>query len=230
LEQTANTRIESADGAEGRGAESDADSEVGSADESDTEDEFVQFPESQEVNDGRADAEDATQWDGEMHVEEQEEGETIRRLGSGCRQHHNRTAGCRRAQSGVAEQFGSLAERQLHAGGPNQDTQRSQEQSPPIGIENETSDGRTKAEKRKAMTVIRHRQRDRKRRAEKTISLIGHDQRQRELQVIVGAGISSQEHRSMAPWEHRGILGHTRGGGRQDAAAAGGGQDGACRR
>ena len=121
------------------------------------------------------------------------------------------------------------SKRQLRAGGASQDTQRSQEQSPPTGVENERSDERTKAEKRKAMTTIRHSRRNRKIRAEE-ISLVGHDQYQRDLQVIVGAGISPREHRSMVPWEHRGILGLTRGGEGQDAAAAGGGQDGAWRR
>ena len=108
LGRTANTRTEPIDGVDGGGAESDEDSESGSAAESDTE-EFAQFPESQDVNDGRADTEDVTPWDREMRVKGQDVGETIRRLGSGCRQHHNRTAVCKRAQkSWVAEQLGSL--------------------------------------------------------------------------------------------------------------------------
>ena len=52
------------------------------------------------------------------------------------------------------------------------------------------------------MTAIRHRRRDRKRRAEE-ISLVGHDQRQRDLQVIVGAG------RSIGAWFHGSIAGYS---------------------
>ncbi len=186
----------------------------------------MQFPESQEVNDGRADAEDATQWDGEMHVEEQEEGETIRRLGSGCRQHHNRTAVCRRAKSGAAEQLGSLEERPVHTAGVTRIRQMSEEQGNPRNrVENETADGRQRAEngqsdertaaKRKATTSNRNCRKNRKKAQE--LSIGGQDQSQQDLQLIIGEDLSSQANRSSAvPWEHRGILGHTREGGGQE--------------
>ncbi len=203
--------------------------------------------------------EDATPWDTDARAETPGEGVTVCRTGARHRNSNGRTNGNRenRGPNREEQRSGPAAgiapdsqrqvdpgehqraeneqsdgnKRQLRAGGANQDTQRSQEQSPPTGVENETSDGRTKAEKRKAMTAIRNRRRDRKIIRAEEISLVGHDQYQRDLQVIVGAGISPQEHRSMVPWEHRGILGLTRGGGGQDAAAAaGGGQDGAWRR
>ena len=203
------TPAEPSDGTDDTGVESGESMEEESTAQSVTEDEFAQFPDTAEEKDGRADEEDATPWDRYAREAGHDEEETkIRHWGVlRCRNNHTNT------------------ERQLRAGGANQDTQRSQEQSPHTGVETET-----KAEKRKAMTAIRHRRRNRKLRAEE-ISLVGHDQRHRDLQVIVGAGISPQEHRSMmVPWEHRGILGHTRGREGQKAAAAGGGQDGACRR
>jgi hypothetical protein len=84
-------------------------------------------------------------------------------------------------QGCVVEQRRAAEERYGNATGAHQDGQRTAEQnSHPGVVENEATDGRTKTAKRKAMTAIRHRRRNRKIRAEE-ISLVGHDQYQRDL-------------------------------------------------
>jgi hypothetical protein len=93
--------------------------------------------------------------------------------------------------------------------GAHQVGQKTEEQNSHLGGENETTGGRTKTAKRKVQNTNSNRRRDRKRVRE--ISIGGHHQNQRDLQVIIGEDLSAQVNRSDAvPWEHRGILGHTR--------------------
>ena len=118
-------------------------------------------------------------------------------------------------QGCVVEQRRAAEERYGNATGAHQDGQRTAEQNSHAGMENEATDGRTKTAKRKVATANRHRQRDRKRARE--ISIGGHHQNQRDLQLIIGEDLSAQVNRSSAvPWEHRGILGHTREGKEQE--------------
>jgi hypothetical protein len=77
-------------------------------------------------------------------------------------------------------------------------------------VANERSDRGTAA-KRKATNVNRNCKRTRRRAVKATFS--DCNQSQRALQVVVGAGICSQAQLGVVPWEHRGMLGNTRGGG-----------------
>ncbi len=65
--------------------------------------------------------------------------------------------------------------------------------------------------KRKAKSDARNRARNNKR-ARKPTSSSGSYQNQRELQLLVGGGPPTQATNTAVPWEHRGLLGHTRGG------------------
>ena len=75
----------------------------------------------------------------------------------------------------------------------HQDGQRTAEQNPHPGVENEATDGRTKTAKRKVATANRNGRRDRKRARE--ISIGGHHQNQRDLQLIIGEDLSAQGNR-----------------------------------
>jgi hypothetical protein len=112
---------------------------------------------------------------------------------------HKRTAVCRRAQSGVAE-LGSLEERQVYAVGAKQHS--------PLSGGNQLSADQAK---RKAKSDARNRARNNKR--ARTAMSNGSHQSQRELQILVGDGTHQQDTNATVPWDHRGLLGQTRGGG-----------------
>ena len=242
--QTAATAsAEQVDGVGSENAVADDDSEDG---ESETEDEFAQFQESQEHTSGRADedAEDMTPWEGAEGTKDRDKEATTRRTGARHRNGHmssadsnkeDRTAmmeTCRapserqeltaraevaimKKQGCVVEQRRAAEERYGNATGAHQDGQRTAEQNSHPGVENEATDGRTKTAKRKVATANRNCKRDRKRARE--ISIGGHHQNQRDLQLIIGEDLSAKVNRSGAvPWEHRGILGHTREGREQE--------------
>ena len=192
------------------------------------------------------DEEDMTPWEGAKCTEDRDEETTTRTTGARHRNGHmssdNRNTEDRAAmtetrgapgerpeltawaeiaimekQEGcVVEQRRAAEERYGHAtGAHHQDGQRTEEQNSHTEVENETTGGRTKTAKRKVATNSRHRRRDQKRVRE--ISIGGHHQNQRDLQLIIGEDLSAQVNRSGAvPWEHRGILGHTREGREQE--------------
>ncbi len=218
---------EQLDLADGEGADSDGVSYDESETDSATEDEFAQLPESQAERNGRAedeDEEEATPWDADARAEAPDEGVTVRRTEERHRNNHGRTNGNREnrgpnreeQRSGPAAGTAADSQRQVdpgaHQRAVNQDGQMSEEQNSHPGVENETKDGRTKTAKRKFTTANRNCRRDRKRLRE--ISIGRHNQNQQDLQLIIGEGLlSPQVNRSSAvPWEHRGILGHTREG------------------
>ena len=91
------------------------------------------------------------------------------------------------------------------------------------GVANERSDRGTAA-KRKATNVNRNGKRTR-RRAVKATSSSDWNQSQRALQVVVGAGVCSHAQLGVVPWEHRGMLGHTRGGGGEHSFSMRGAED-----
>ena len=72
-------------------------------------------------------------------------------------------------------------------------------------VENETADGR-QAAKRKATNANRNHKRTRRRAA--GAPTVVSSQSPRELQLIVGEPANN---RNTVPWDHRGMLGHTRG-------------------
>ena len=73
------------------------------------------------------------------------------------------------------------------------------------------------AAKRKAKSATKHRKRDNKRaRVEVHAATVGRDGTQHGLQLIVGDDPSTPiQIVGAVPWEHRGLLGRTRGGGAQ---------------
>ena len=183
------TLAEPLDGADGGGVESDESMEEESTAESVTEDEFAQFPDTAEEKDGRAEEEETTPWNRDAREAGHDEGETtIRHRGIRCRKNH--TSG------------NFLEDRQMHVVRTNQGSQLS-------GALQGSQISANQA-KRKAKSDARNRARNNKRARKPTSS--GSYQNQRELQLLVGGGPPTQATNTAVPWEHRGILGHTRKG------------------
>ena len=182
----------------------------------DTEDELAQFFESQAEMDGGADeGKDAIPWDGDAHTADRDEGASKQRTRARRISSHGSATDTTEKQGYVVEQRRTAEEQYENATGAHQNGQSLEEQDSHPGVENETTDGRTKTAKRKVATANRNRQSDRKRARE--ISIGGHHQNQRDLQLIIGEDLSAKVNRSGAvPWEHRGILGHTREGREQE--------------
>ena len=146
---------------------------------------MAQFLESPEEMDGGADeGEDATPWDGDAHTADRDEGAPTQRTRVRRIRSHGIATDTTEKQGCVVEQRRAAEERYGNATGAHQDGQRTAEQNSHPGVENEATDGRTKTAKRKVATANRNRQRDRKRARE--ISIGGHHQNQRDLQLIIG--------------------------------------------
>ena len=203
---------EQLDVADGEGADSDRDSADDCETDSAPEDEFAQLPESQAATDGRAaeeEEEDATPWDTDARAEAPGEGVPVRRTGARHRNSNGRTNGTRENRGPNREE-----QRSGPSAGTASDSQRQVDPGAHQRTENGQSDGRTAA-MRKATTSNRNRRKNRRKAQEPSIG--GQDQSQHDLQLIIGEDLSSQANRSSAvPWEHRGILGHTREGGGQE--------------
>ena len=154
--------------------------------------------------------EDATPWDADARAETPDEGVTVRRTGKRHRNNnHGRTNSNRETRGPSREE-----QRSGPSAGTASNSQRQVDPGAHQRTENGQSDGRTAA-KRKATTSNRHRRKNRRKAQEPSIG--GQDQSQHDLQLIIGEDLSSQANRSSAvPWEHRGILGHTREGGGQE--------------
>jgi hypothetical protein len=154
--------------------------------------------------------EDATPWDADARAETPDEGVTVRRTGKRHRNNnHGRTNSNRETRGPNREE-----QRSGPSAGTASNSQRQVDPGAHQRTENGQSDGRTAA-KRKATTSNRHRRKNRRKAQEPSIG--GQDQSQHDLQLIIGEDLSSQANRSSAvPWEHRGILGHTCEGGRQE--------------
>jgi hypothetical protein len=135
-----------------------------------------------------------TPWDGDARAEDQDIGEPVQRTGVRQRNSRENRGGV------VVEQRGHHKEQPESPAGGGQGNHLREEPGSHQRVENENSAGR-QAAKRKAKTNDRHRKRDQKRRTEVTTT--GYSQKQRELQLIVGEGISREENYNTVPWEHR---------------------------
>ena len=183
--------------------ESDESMEEESTAESATENEFAQFPDTAEEKDGRAEEEETTPWDRDAREADHDEGETtIRHRSIRCRKNHTSGNFGLRARRGMVDQFSFLEDLQMHVVGTNQGSQLS-------GALQGSQISANQA-KRKAKSDARNRARNNKRARKQTPS--GSYQNQRELQLLVGGGPPTQATNTVVPWEHRGLLGHTRGG------------------
>ena len=212
---------EQLDVADGEGADSDRDSADDCETDSAPEDEFAQLPESQAATDGRAaeeEEEDATPWDTDARAEAPGEGVTVHRTGAIHRNSNGRTNGTRENRGPNREE-----QRSGPSAGTASDSQRQVDPGAHQRTENGQSDGRTAA-KRKATNINRNGKRTR-RRAVKATSSSDWNQSQRALQVVVGAGVCSHAQLGVVPWEHRGMLGHTRGGGGEHSFSMRGAED-----
>ena len=154
--------------------------------------------------------EDAVPWDDEddtRAADHNEEGARKRRPGVKRSNNHTSSESDLRERDCLAEQLRSSEERQVHTAGVTRIRQVSEEQGYSHNrVENETADGR-QAAKRKAANANRHHKRNRRRAA--GAPTVGPSQSPRELQLIVE---ELANNRITVPWDHRGMLGHTRGG------------------
>ena len=170
------------DGADNGEAEVNEDSDDGSKVDSDTENGFAQFPESQADTDGWADddEENTKPGDGGARTEEQAEGATVRRTEARCRNNHEGERGSLREQSGVAEQCRSFEDRQGNTTGAHQGN--------PLSGANQGSQ----------VSADRNRRRSNKRARMEMHS--GSYQYQGELQLFVGG--DPQGTNRAVPWDY----------------------------
>ena len=184
--------VEQIDGVDSENAIADDNGEDG---ESETEDEFAQFQESQEQTSGRADdyEEDMTQWEGAKCKKDRDEEATTRRTGA---RHRN---GHMSANSNAEDRSDN---NQQNAEGPMDTMGASIDRHQQIEGLSDAKHGAQDSgvAKRKAKLYTKHRRRNNKRaREEVNTATIGRYEIQRELQLVVGDGTSTPTNASAVP-------------------------------
>ncbi len=190
-------RTPTAAAAEEDAANMDTDDDIdgaSSAAESASEDEFAQLTEIREEKDDEPERKDLTPWEEDGNVEDQDT--TGRRLGPRSRYNRLNRNGC------------SESTEIISADNKDNSQQIEEDHSSTSRVEEEQRV--SYGAKRIASAAARNRARRHKNaRKEKPT---GYYQNRRELQLLVEEGELTQDNDGAVPWEHRGLLGQTRGG------------------